>query len=67
MTSESPSIFVDGLDLSGVIRTGTTKQFHRKSRTGCQRCRIRRVKVNFNRNPNIAADSRNSKLTALAE
>lgn len=27
------------------VRKGQAKQFHRKSRTGCQRCRTRRVKV----------------------
>ncbi|KAI5465244.1 hypothetical protein BGZ63DRAFT_478859 [Mariannaea sp. PMI_226] len=43
MPNTSPT-FVDGLDLSGVIRTGVTRQFHRKSRTGCQKCRVRRVK-----------------------
>ncbi|KND87183.1 Sterol regulatory element-binding protein ECM22 [Tolypocladium ophioglossoides CBS 100239] len=37
-------IFIPGLDPDGPIRKGHLKLFHKKSRTGCQRCRTRRVK-----------------------
>ena len=41
------TVFVDGFssDPEGPSRTGRSKLFHRKSRTGCQKCRARRVKV----------------------
>ena len=29
------------------IRKGNVRKFHKKSRTGCQRCRARRVKVSY--------------------
>jgi hypothetical protein len=38
-------VFVDGLNAEGLIRVGNSRVHHKKSRTGCQRCRSRRVKV----------------------
>lgn len=40
----APTIFVDGLS-DGRRNKGPPKMYHKKSRTGCQRCRARRVKV----------------------
>jgi len=38
-------VFVEGLNLDGPIRVGSSRVYHQKSRTGCQRCKSRRVKV----------------------
>lgn len=40
----APTIFVDGLS-DGRRSKGPPKMYHKKSKTGCQRCRTRRVKV----------------------
>ncbi|KAE9366752.1 hypothetical protein N431DRAFT_429553 [Stipitochalara longipes BDJ] len=39
-------VFVDGLNREGPVRVGTSRAHHQKSRTGCQRCKSRRVKCN---------------------
>ncbi|KIN08933.1 hypothetical protein OIDMADRAFT_100460 [Oidiodendron maius Zn] len=46
MSSNKP-VFVDGMNPHGPIQDGHhSRLYHKKSRTGCQRCRLRRVKCN---------------------
>ena len=47
MAHATTPVFVNGLS-ERPAGSGQVKQFHRKSRTGCQPCRTRRVKVRAN-------------------
>jgi hypothetical protein len=43
--SNTEPVFVDGRNPDGPIRRGHSRVYHKKSRTGCMRCRSRRVRV----------------------